>query len=91
MKKYTPEELQTKSDSVAKLSDNIKILGELYEENQRNIGKALRGVDENLIVPTEDIENQLLFKSASNGGMMNGGFEGFRTIGKGNQDQHATS
>ena len=33
MKKYAPEEMQSKSDSVAKLSDNIRILGELFEEN----------------------------------------------------------
>jgi len=57
LKKYTPEEVQTKSDSVAKLAENIRILGDLYEENQRNIGKALRGQDENAFAPSEDIES----------------------------------
>ena len=75
MKKYTPEELQSKSDSVQKLSENIKILGELYEEQQRNIMKAMRGEDEHAYAPADDIENQRLFKSASNGGVF---FEGFR-------------
>ena len=40
----------------------------------------MRGEDEYVHAPSEDIENQRLFKSASNGGML---FEGFR--GKDNQ------
>lgn len=75
MKKFTPEEVQSKSDSVRKLADNIKILGDLFEEQQRNIGRAMRGVDEGVYEPPDDIEDQKLVKSASNGGVI---FEGFR-------------
>ena len=45
-----------------KLSENIKILGELFEEQNKNIGRALRGVEEGKYAPAEDIEAQFLFK-----------------------------
>ena len=56
LKKFTPEEVKNKSDSVRKLSENIRILGELIEEQNRNISRALRGVDESSHAPAEDIE-----------------------------------
>lgn len=82
MKKFTPEEVQTKSDSVQKLCENIRIIGELFEEQNKNIGRALRGVDEGIHAPAEDIESQMIFKkSATSGGMLikDQGFEGFKS------------
>ena len=82
MKKFTPEEVQTKSDSVQKLSENIRIMGELIEEQNKNIGRALRGVDEGIHAPAEDIESQLMFsKPLTSGSMLmkDEGFEGFKS------------
>ena len=55
-KVYKEEELQSKSNSVNKLGENVRILGELFEDQNKAIGRALRGVDKNALQPTDDIE-----------------------------------
>ena len=84
-KKFTPEELRSTSDSVRKLADNVRIIGELFEDQNKMIGRALRGVEEDSQRPAEDIEAQLMFKGASAGGLLSkdSGFEGFNKLGKG--------
>lgn len=81
-KKFKAEELQTSNDSVRKLSENIRIIGELFEDQNKKIGRALRGKNQNEYAPAEDIENQLIFKGASAGGILSKdeGFEGFNTL-----------
>lgn len=56
-KRFKAEELQTSNDSVRKLSENIRIIGELFEDQNKKIGRALRGKNQNEYAPAEDIEN----------------------------------
>lgn len=68
----------------------MRIVGELFEEQNKNIGRALRGVDRHAVVATEDIEAQMMIKTNKNSGpkaatqggvlIKDDGFEGFHTL-----------
>lgn len=63
----------------------MRIVGELFEEQNKSIGRALRGVDRHAVVATEDIEAQMMIKSsktATQGGVLikDDGFEGFHSL-----------
>ena len=53
-KVYTAAELQNKNDWIYKLSENVRILGEMFEEQNKEISRKVANVN--------DVENQLKSK-----------------------------
>ena len=45
-KTFKEEELRTTKDSIYRLSENVRIVGELFEDQEKAIGRRRRGVDE---------------------------------------------
>ena len=69
----------------------MTIIGKLFDEQNRMIGRAARGLGKAAEIEPEDIESQLIIKrkkkdqvptGASSGGLLNKdeGFEGFHSV-----------
>ena len=80
--KFKPEELQSKQNSLKKLEDNVKIIGDLSNDLNKQINRAMRGVDQYDVAPADDIEAQMVLKKNGGGKLLKSGatFEGFHSV-----------